>query len=137
MAQLVEHILGKDEVPSSNLGSSSRKTPIVRSGLLVFLELLLLERARLCCFATESSSHIPTVDRQARLPGERSVYLRLWRIPGCSRKGAESFRCNRKKQCETCKVTALTISSLNNGWKSQDFPAIMLFSIGVSSLDVH
>ena len=24
MAQLVEHILGKDEVPSSNLGSSSR-----------------------------------------------------------------------------------------------------------------
>ena len=25
MAQLVEHILGKDEVPSSNLGSSSRK----------------------------------------------------------------------------------------------------------------
>ena len=36
MAQLVEHILGKDEVPSSNLGSSSRKTPIVRSGLLVF-----------------------------------------------------------------------------------------------------
>ena len=28
MAQLVEHILGKDEVPSSNLGSSSRKNPI-------------------------------------------------------------------------------------------------------------
>ena len=25
MAQLVEHILGKDEVPSSNLGSSSKK----------------------------------------------------------------------------------------------------------------
>ena len=24
MAQLVEHILGKDEVPSSNLGSSSK-----------------------------------------------------------------------------------------------------------------
>ena len=40
MAQLVEHILGKDEVPSSNLGSSSRKPPIVRSGALVFLELL-------------------------------------------------------------------------------------------------
>ena len=35
MAQLVEHILGKDEVPSSNLGSSSKKTrnPF---GLLVF-----------------------------------------------------------------------------------------------------
>ena len=28
MAQLVEHILGKDEVPSSNLGSSSRTTPL-------------------------------------------------------------------------------------------------------------
>ncbi len=27
MAQLVEHILGKDEVPSSNLGSSSKITP--------------------------------------------------------------------------------------------------------------
>ena len=40
MAQLVEHILGKDEVPSSNLGSSSRKTPTIRSGLLVFLVLL-------------------------------------------------------------------------------------------------
>ena len=40
MAQLVEHILGKDEVPSSNLGSSSRKPPTNRSGILVFLELL-------------------------------------------------------------------------------------------------
>ena len=28
MAQLVEHILGKDEVPSSNLGSSSMKKPV-------------------------------------------------------------------------------------------------------------
>ena len=43
MAQLVEHILGKDEVPSSNLGSSSRKPPTVRSGALVFLELLPLD----------------------------------------------------------------------------------------------
>ena len=40
MAQLVEHILGKDEVPSSNLGSSSRKTLVERPGLLVFLGLL-------------------------------------------------------------------------------------------------
>ena len=138
MAQLVEHILGKDEVPSSNLGSSSRKTPTVRSGLLVFLGLLLLqeqgfgvkrrspvriprdgasslfvsdERGYLRyeripglyllrqknpdrkigafgfsgaairfellfrCIATESSSHIPTEDRQARLSGEGSVYV--------------------------------------------------------------
>ena len=35
MAQLVEHILGKDEVPSSNLGSSSKETLVERRGLLV------------------------------------------------------------------------------------------------------
>ena len=36
MAQLVEHILGKDEVPSSNLGSSSRtSTPRQRSAFFV------------------------------------------------------------------------------------------------------
>ena len=29
MAQLVEHILGKDEVPSSNLGSSSKTPPLL------------------------------------------------------------------------------------------------------------
>ena len=39
MAQLVEHILGKDEVPSSNLGSSSRKPPTNMSGALVFWSL--------------------------------------------------------------------------------------------------
>ena len=27
MAQLVERVLGKDEVPSSNLGSSSKRSP--------------------------------------------------------------------------------------------------------------
>ena len=36
MAQLVEHILGKDEVPSSNLGSSSKKRSNP-SGLLFFV----------------------------------------------------------------------------------------------------
>ena len=30
MAQLVEHILGKDEVPGSNPGISLRSTPVVR-----------------------------------------------------------------------------------------------------------
>ena len=39
MAQLVEHILGKDEVPSSNLGSSSRNPPTYWSGALVFWSL--------------------------------------------------------------------------------------------------
>ena len=38
MAQLVEHILGKDEVPSSNLGSSSRQPRSSLSlGALVFI----------------------------------------------------------------------------------------------------
>ena len=36
MAQLVEHILGKDEVPSSNLGSSSRHPRGYDLGALVF-----------------------------------------------------------------------------------------------------
>ncbi len=31
MAQLVEHILGKDEVPSSNLGSSSKMGDVRRA----------------------------------------------------------------------------------------------------------
>ena len=46
MAQLVEHILGKDEVPSSNLGSSSKikKHPI---GCFFVLEQPLTLRARL------------------------------------------------------------------------------------------
>ena len=39
MAQLVEHILGKDEVPSSNLGSSSRKPLGITLGALVFYRL--------------------------------------------------------------------------------------------------
>ena len=36
MAQLVEHILGKDEVPSSNLGSSSRQPRREIFGALAF-----------------------------------------------------------------------------------------------------
>ena len=42
MAQLVEHILGKDEVPSSNLGSSSRQPRCFneRRGFGFLLELL-------------------------------------------------------------------------------------------------
>ena len=41
MAQLVEHILGKDEVPSSTLGSSSKTTPLLGVVFFVVLELLL------------------------------------------------------------------------------------------------
>ena len=36
MAQLVEHILGKDEVPSSNLGSSSKNKATLFRGSLYF-----------------------------------------------------------------------------------------------------
>ena len=36
MAQLVEHILGKDEVPGPNPGSSSRQPRGVNLGALVF-----------------------------------------------------------------------------------------------------
>ena len=66
MAQLVEHILGKDEVPSSNLGSSSRKTPTVRSGLLVFLGLLSDSN---CCSVAPQRSPVrisrPKIDKLA------------------------------------------------------------------------
>ena len=40
MAQLVEHILGKDEVPGPNPGSSSNETLVVRRGLLVSMGIL-------------------------------------------------------------------------------------------------
>ena len=38
MAQLAEHILGKDEVPGPNPGSSSKKSLVERRGILVYLE---------------------------------------------------------------------------------------------------
>ena len=40
MAQLVEHILGKDEVPGPNPGSSSRRPRRLSFGALVFYRLL-------------------------------------------------------------------------------------------------
>ena len=40
MAQLVEHILGKDEVPGPNPGSSSRHPRGIASGLWFYIELL-------------------------------------------------------------------------------------------------
>ena len=39
MAQLVEHILGKDEVPGPNPGSSSRHPRGISSGLWFFIKL--------------------------------------------------------------------------------------------------
>ena len=69
MAQLVEHILGTDEVPSSNLGSSSRQPRGYDLGALAFyrgissLELVPCSSwgvARLKSFAT-GSHWLPTV----------------------------------------------------------------------------
>ena len=87
MAQLVEHILGKDEVPGPNPGSSSRQPRRETFGALVFyrlfrdfcgstfcfwgcLELLLSLRIVLCGKATESGSHTPHEDQRACSLGE-------------------------------------------------------------------
>ncbi len=52
MAQLVEHILGKDEVPSSNLGSSSKKKSTAIA-VLFFLERCLPRRASDVAFGND------------------------------------------------------------------------------------
>ena len=70
MAQSAEHILGKDEVPSSNLGSSSKKIqPTLAVGCVFFFGLSLLIRSGLRA-TRESSSHIAAGDIFAK-----------WRIP--------------------------------------------------------
>ena len=51
MAQLVEHILGKDEVPSSNLGSSSKQKHPSFRGVFLFGS------------ATHASNSVPRVSR--------------------------------------------------------------------------
>ena len=52
MAQLVERVLGKDEVPSSNLGSSStyKKAPLLRC----FFASLSVKRFELLIFACKN-----------------------------------------------------------------------------------
>ena len=77
MAQLVEHILGKDEVPSSNLGSSSRKTPIVRSGLLVFIELRAATQDENCVSLHRNEvqcAYPDRVGRRAPMQNAKSIY---------------------------------------------------------------
>ncbi len=61
MAQLVEHILGKDEVPSSNLGSSSKERSIPIGVLFSFFgaATLWLAVGSVCRGRTESSSVLP------------------------------------------------------------------------------
>ena len=98
MAQLVEHILGKDEVPGPNPGSSSRQPRREIFGALAFYRDFAVLRweyffvgvvrscypflTGLCGFATESGSHTPTEDLQDCLQGVGRGYLRLGEYPG-------------------------------------------------------
>ena len=93
MAQLVEHILGKDEVPSSNLGSSSRQPRREIFGALAFYrllqdvcgsifslwgctELLPYTSERALCQGRRFGPHTRSEDLQACLQGEARWYLR-------------------------------------------------------------
>ncbi len=76
MAQLVEHILGKDEVPSSNLGSSSKKGITFLVNVMPFLILSINERTGLRTFCANP----------VRIPDAKSVKL------ACKLCGAVSSR---------------------------------------------
>ncbi len=76
MAQLVEHILGKDEVPSSNLASSSKKA----SPYWVTL-FWLYSRFELRVCKANPGSHTPLEARRACSSGAERGYLRHRRIP--------------------------------------------------------
>ncbi len=79
MAQLVEHILGKDEVPGPNPGSSS-KTKSTPCGVLFVLDLYSRFESG---FRMETGSYTPLVVRQARLADAECGYLRALReYPG-------------------------------------------------------
>ena len=69
MAQLVEHILGKDEVPSSNLGSSSRQPRREIFGALAFYRGFRHSlRECLFIFGVVGSSHPTPYRRWTRHP---------------------------------------------------------------------
>ena len=77
MAQLVEHILGKDEVPSSNLGSSSKKkNTLAIAGVFLFSAPLPINSHRVFALCAKSSSVTPPEDRGACTPGVGRVNLR-------------------------------------------------------------
>ncbi len=60
MAQLVEHILGKDEVPSSNLGSSSKKrNTLAIAGVFLFSAPPPIDSHRVFALCAKSSSVTP------------------------------------------------------------------------------
>ena len=92
MAQLVEHILGKDEVPGPNPGSSSRQPQRSPSGALVFYKACALHKSGLSRDASlalgrvlrakraESGSHICDsryLDTQCQYPGASSRQFRF------------------------------------------------------------
>ena len=83
MAQLVERILGKDEVPGSNPGSSSKTNPNRKGwGFWFVLELLLLTLRGFSSFAKKTGSHAPTEDRKACFSGAGSGHLRISEYSG-------------------------------------------------------
>ena len=99
MAQLVEHILGKDEVPGPNPGSSSRQPRSKRFGALVFYRssrtkagiFLHLGVVLSCysrfepCFRTRSEENpvrIPHADASSSLVSDKCGYLYQRQIPG-------------------------------------------------------
>ena len=100
MAQLVEHILGKDEVPGPNPGSSSRQPRRKTFGALVFYKLLQTFVGAFSLWGLSGaatlhfgSGSVPKVqirsaylsgDLQACLQGEAKSYLRSRRIPGAA-----------------------------------------------------
>ena len=91
MAQLVEHILGKDEVPGPNPGSSSRQPRSKRFGALVFYKPLQTLQGRFCFLGVVWGcySRFVTVFRDerkrnpVRIPAEERVKL------VCKRQGEE------------------------------------------------
>ena len=105
MAQLVEHILGKDEVPSSNLGSSSNKnsTPI---GVLFLFALLLkfvLPRRKDGQFGFDRE--VKTIDNRFC----KAVHPSMTKTRHTtSKESAEPQTCegDRRRLCDGCGVAA-------------------------------
>ena len=77
MAQLVEHILGKDEVPGPNPGSSSkRKGHLSRCPFLVAFGVATTYSAGFSrAKRKKTGSHSPLGDLRARSSGEESANL--------------------------------------------------------------
>ena len=101
MAQLVEHILGKDEVPGPNPGSSSRQPRRETFGALAFYRGFAVLQKGYFFILGLSGAATPFVPGFVALPQIRSAYpdrrsksllfrrrervSSPWRIPGCSR----------------------------------------------------